>query len=241
MIYRCFFVSVLTLFITFFCSCSRGDKKFPNEGETQCVLCEGYGKVRAEPFGLLTKDCKACNGRGVIYLDPEVEKMVNNIMYKVKAKGRYSNSNITNGRNSTRYGNREDVNEVRSQNSQKLKSNPYKSDYYEGKVYTGEGNGGGIRSQLSIVFGNDGRCVGISDWYEAFDSPVQIVGRYKIQNARMQVVFHIDNTEDFEGGYDVDFDFEIIEEGRVLHHDQTDYSQMGSMWIDEMTVVDSTD
>ena len=117
----------------------------------------------------------------------------------------------------------------------------FTADFFNGKTYIGEGNGGGNVTNLTITFMDDGECEGTSDWYQAFEEPTTFLGTYKMKGERLFVLFHIDKTTYNEDGYDVDFDFEISEYGEYLSHDKTDYSQEGSMWNDYMVLKILTD
>ena len=114
-------------------------------------------------------------------------------------------------------------------------------DFFIGKTYVGEGNGGGNVTSLAITFMDDGECEGTSDWYHAFDEPTTFLGTYKMKGDRLLVLFHVNETSFNEDGYDVDFDFEITNEGKVLWHDQTEPGMQGSMWIDTMGLEEQTE
>ena len=47
---------------------------------------------------------------------------------------------------------------------------------FAGKTYEGNGNGGGLYTEMAISFLEDGKCRGTSDWYQAYSEKKTING-----------------------------------------------------------------
>lgn len=103
------------------------------------------------------------------------------------------------------------------------------SDDFVGRVYQGDGNGGGLGIKMVLTFKEGGKCEGNSDWYRAYDQIKTCMGTYKIENGKLLVEFHLDDV-------DYKFDFDISDDGRTISFDHSDSSIGGTMGNDFLSL-----
>ena len=106
----------------------------------------------------------------------------------------------------------------------------YKIDKFEGKYFKGEGNGGGLFTQMIIHFLPNKKCVCSSDWYQAYQHLKDIKGTYDIKNNKLIVKCVDDDNTDYE------FKFNIKDDGRTIWFDNSDRSMGGSIGLDFLTL-----
>lgn len=114
--------------------------------------------------------------------------------------------------------------EVIKQAHTETSSNPY-----VGKTYKGSGNIGGLYTEMAITFFNNNKCRCVSDWIQAYPEGKTLNGIYEIKDDH--IIVHCDYD-----GIDYDYNFEVAENGRFIGFDNSDYSKMGTMWINLMTL-----
>lgn len=117
----------------------------------------------------------------------------------------------------------------------------YQNNFYVNKVFSGGGNGGGLGTSLTIHFEKLGECICVSDWYQAFENPVGIVGTYYIEGKNLVVKCHIDESLGVEDPYDVVFRFDILDNGKTLSFDHSDPNAEGTIGNDFMEVTEQSD
>ena len=107
--------------------------------------------------------------------------------------------------------------------SEKSPSNPF-----VGRYYKGEGNGGGMVSEMAISFLADGKCVCYSDFYKAYPNKEFIHGTYKLKDDSVIVNILVDGDK-------WDYAFKIVDGGKTIGYDHSD-PEMGNMGMDFMTL-----
>ncbi len=107
--------------------------------------------------------------------------------------------------------------------SEKSPSNPF-----VGRYYKGEGNGGGMASEMAISFLADGKCVCYSDFYKAYPDKEFIHGTYEAKDDKVIVHCLVDDTT-------YDYEFEIKDGGKTIGFDHSD-PEMGNMGMNFMTL-----
>ena len=107
--------------------------------------------------------------------------------------------------------------------SEESPSNPF-----VGRYYKGEGNGGGMVSEMAISFLDDGKCVCYSDFYKAYPDKEFIHGTYEAKDDKVIVHCLVDDTT-------YDYEFEIKDGGKTIGYDHSD-PEMGNMGLDFMTL-----
>lgn len=107
--------------------------------------------------------------------------------------------------------------------SEKSPSNPF-----VGRYYKGEGNGGGMVSEMAISFLADGKCVCYSDFYKAYPNKEFIHGTYKLKDDSVIVNVLVDGDK-------WDYAFKIVDGGKTIGYDHSD-PEMGNMGMDFMTL-----
>lgn len=105
----------------------------------------------------------------------------------------------------------------------------YSSYSFENKIYKGNGNGGGLYTEMTISFFDDNQCTCVSDWYQAYSSPKTLKGQYEIKNNMVVVKCK-------DGGTEHLFEFEISSNGRILKFDHSDPDMGGTMGNDYMSL-----
>jgi len=105
----------------------------------------------------------------------------------------------------------------------------YSSSSFENKIYKGNGNGGGLYTEMTISFFGDNQCNCASDWYQAYSSPKTLKGQYEIKNNMVVVKCKDGDTEHL-------FEFEISSNGRILKFDHSDPDMGGTMGNDYMSL-----
>ena len=100
--------------------------------------------------------------------------------------------------------------------SEKSPSNPF-----VGRYYKGEGNGGGMVSEMAISFLADGKCVCYSDFYKAYPNKEFIHGTYKLKDDSVIVNILVDGDK-------WDYAFKIVDGGKTIGYDHSD-PEMGSI------------
>ena len=103
------------------------------------------------------------------------------------------------------------------------------SDPFVGKTYDGSGNGGGLYTEMSITFLEDGKCKGTSDWYQAYSEKKTINGTYRVAGDKLIATFMVDDVE-------IKLEFDVSDNGRVLSFDHSDPEMGGTMGIDIMSL-----
>jgi RNA polymerase subunit RPABC4/transcription elongation factor Spt4 len=98
------------------------------------------------------------------------------------------------------------------------------------KVFKGSGNGGGVSIDMTITFHEGGKCICVSDWYQAYSTPKSIKGTYEVKNDKV-IVRCKDND-----GTEYNFDFEIKSNGHNLEFNHSDPNEGGSMGNDFMSL-----
>lgn len=93
-----------------------------------------------------------------------------------------------------------------------------------GRIYTGNGNGGGLGTKVTIKFEKDSICECTSDFYQAFTKPVTVKGKYSIRYDIIKVECH---PEGFESP--IVWEFEIKSDGEELSFNKSDSSAAGSI------------
>ena len=94
--------------------------------------------------------------------------------------------------------------------SEESPSNPF-----VGRYYKGEGNGGGMVSEMAISFLDDGKCVCYSDFYKAYPDKEFIHGTYEAKDDKVIVHCLVDDTT-------YDYEFEIKDGGKTIGYDHSD-------------------
>lgn len=102
-------------------------------------------------------------------------------------------------------------------------------DPFAGKTYEGSGNGGGLYTELSITFLEDGKCKGTSDWYQAYSEKKTINGTYQVAGDKLKATFMVDDVE-------IKLEFDVSDNGRVLSFDHSDPEMGGTMGTDIMSL-----
>lgn len=100
---------------------------------------------------------------------------------------------------------------------------------FGGKVYKGSGNGGGLSTEMTISFLDNNQCRCVSDWYQAYSTPKAINGSYEVKGN--QVVVHVKDSD-----INIDFKFDIKDNGRVIEFDNSDPNMGGTMGNDIMSL-----
>ena len=120
-----------------------------------------------------------------------------------------------------------DVSEA-SEDSLAVASEESPSNPFVGRYYKGEGNGGGMVTEMAISFLADGKCVCYSDFYKAYPDKEFINGTYETKDDKVIVHCLVDNTT-------VDYEFEIKDGGKTIGYDHSD-PEIGNMGMDFMTL-----
>ena len=100
---------------------------------------------------------------------------------------------------------------------------------FAGKTYEGNGNGGGLYTEMTISFLEDGKCRGTSDWYQAYSEKKTINGTYHTEGDKLVATFMVDDVE-------VKLVFDVSDNGRVLSFDHSDPEMGGTMGTDIMAL-----